>query len=461
MINPPPSGPTNVIVVMTSTVNDQLVRFSITITSISLVDKAGNNATLYTNPSPQDGTTGNAEFMHLNGTSEPILTATVPQGIYPKAIVVAASCEFTNVTVNSTGGIVESTFAQGLCAQGTGMTTVNLPAPISISGSTMALSLNLQVAQSFTLNAAAMPQPVYTISPVFTLTPVTLSSQPNNEQNGKFTGIDARITSVDAATSSFMAQTPDGFSLTVNSAATTAFQGVATFSTLAVGTLVNMDIAIQPDASLLATRIDVDDLAAPAASIGPILNPGSVPTQFVILPTGNEGCTFVPIAGSPTCDIIFNYDNNSVFGLSRQFSNVQRLPFPATFDGPGMLLGQNTSVFSSGQLMGQGFERVTTATLMPQTLNGTVTAISNNNSFTVYTVALAPYDLIPTLQTSVGPINRLTNPNEIIVYVDADTRLLNSTPINAGSVLRFRGLIFNDNGTLRMDCGQINDGVPE
>jgi hypothetical protein len=30
-----------------------------------------------------------------------------------------------------------------------------------------------------------------------------------------------------------------------------------------------------------------------------------------------------------------------------------------------------------------------------------------------------------------------------------------------GDVLRFNGLVFNDNGTLRMDCAQVNDGVPE
>jgi len=27
--------------------------------------------------------------------------------------------------------------------------------------------------------------------------------------------------------------------------------------------------------------------------------------------------------------------------------------------------------------------------------------------------------------------------------------------------LRFNGLIFNDGGTLRMDCGQVNDGARE
>lgn len=27
--------------------------------------------------------------------------------------------------------------------------------------------------------------------------------------------------------------------------------------------------------------------------------------------------------------------------------------------------------------------------------------------------------------------------------------------------LRFQGLLFDDNGTLRMDCGQVNDGVAQ
>ena len=36
------------------------------------------------------------------------------------------------------------------------------------------------------------------------------------------------------------------------------------------------------------------------------------------------------------------------------------------------------------------------------------------------------------------------------------TTLGYDTPCNT---LRFYGLVFNDNGTLRMDCGQVNDGV--
>jgi hypothetical protein len=37
--------------------------------------------------------------------------------------------------------------------------------------------------------------------------------------------------------------------------------------------------------------------------------------------------------------------------------------------------------------------------------------------------------------------------------------MLNTQALAAGSTLRFNGLVFNDNGALRMDCAQVNDGV--
>jgi hypothetical protein len=49
----------------------------------------------------------------------------------------------------------------------------------------------------------------------------------------------------------------------------------------------------------------------------------------------------------------------------------------------------------------------------------------------------------------------------VVVYTDSNTQMLNSNALAAGSVMRFNGLVFNDNGTLRMDCGQLNDGVAE
>jgi hypothetical protein len=43
--------------------------------------------------------------------------------------------------------------------------------------------------------------------------------------------------------------------------------------------------------------------------------------------------------------------------------------------------------------------------------------------------------------------------------VDSNTQKLNTRTLASGNTLRFNGLVFNDNGTLRMDCAQVNDGV--
>lgn len=47
---------------------------------------------------------------------------------------------------------------------------------------------------------------------------------------------------------------------------------------------------------------------------------------------------------------------------------------------------------------GQSIEVAASITLLPQTLNGIVSAVTNDGGFAVYTVTLAPYDLIPVLQ---------------------------------------------------------------
>jgi hypothetical protein len=98
---------------------------------------------------------------------------------------------------------------------------------------------------------------------------------------------------------------------------------------------------------------------------------------------------------------------------------------------------------------------------VPQTINGTVTAVGSEGSFTTYTVSLAAYDLIPALAVQPGQTTATTNPSTVVVYVDSNTQQLNTKQPTVGDVFRFNGLIFNDSGTLRLDCAQVNDGVPE
>jgi hypothetical protein len=60
-----------------------------------------------------------------------------------------------------------------------------------------------------------------------------------------------------------------------------------------------------------------------------------------------------------------------------------------------------------------------------------------------------------------GQTTLLKNPNTVVVYADSNTQMLNSGAVSVGGTFRFYGLVFNDNGTLRMDCAQVNDGVAE
>jgi len=461
--SPSPTGPmpgqnTTVVLLLTSTANDQLSQFHISINNVQLVDKSGNPVALYdyNNQGQQP-----AEFMHLNGTSEPLAIATVPQGVYTSAIVVTNDCEFTAITfgppsAGQPNSLITATYGEGLCGQGTGQTTVSLPSPITVSGTAVALSLNLQVSQSYTL-AGVGANATYTISPVFSLTPSTISPAPTNDQNGKITGVDAQITSVDATGSDFGARTISGVPLTLNSDSNTAFQGISGIGSLSAGTLTNMDFAIQPDGSLLATRVEVDDPSAPAEFFGPWLSYTAVPGVFVVEP---QAC-FVP--DYPTCDSAIHTTNTTTFAISLQLTNLPNLPFAPTVSSSAFVLGAIFSTFPSASQDPQGTPYATTVTLKPQAINGTVTAMSAINGFSVYTVALAQYDLIPTLQQNLAPgsPNQLNAPSSVIVYADSNTQLLNSGTISQGSLLRFRGVIFYDNGTARMDCQEILDGVTE
>ena len=87
--------------------------------------------------------------------------------------------------------------------------------------------------------------------------------------------------------------------------------------------------------------------------------------------------------------------------------------------------------------------------------------MGSDGSFTTYTITLAPYDPFFELATEQGSPILLTNPSQVVVYADSNTQMLNTNPIAVSDVVRFYGLVFNDNGTLRMDCAEIFDGVPE
>lgn len=461
----PVSGGTSTVVVqLTSTANDQLIEYWTSVASISLVDKSGNAVSIFSNPNVY---TNGIEWMHLNGAAEPFYTAaSVPQGTYTRAVITAAGCSFTLVTwgnATSSTGLTTATYAQGTCAEGTGATTVNLPAPIVVSGKVTVLNLDLEIASSWAITHPATadnPIATYTIDPTFTLTKVPLAAQPANPTNGLLPGVSAQVTAVSASPASATITLSNNASFTVNPSPTATYQGITGFSALAANEIVNMDLAIQPDGSLAATRIEVDDPASVYTNIGWYVSAYSPLGTYGLQTTQPEGCANV--AQFPECQGLVLWDAETTFNVSGQITNVSNLPFSPAFDNSSVTPAQNLSGSINGTGGNQNLPDAQVLTLEPQTLNGTVQSMTTQNGFAVYTISLATYDLFPITQQNYSLyLPQITDPTSVTVYADSSTQYLNSGLVENGQVLRFRGVVFNDNGVLQMDCNEVLDGVTE
>ncbi len=448
------SGDTSVTVLLASTGNDQVTRFAVEFQTLTLTSQSGKTVTLSSSQQP-------SEFMHLNGWIEPLTTVNVPQDIYTSGTATLGAV-FVCIAQVPEGGLGIANYS--IINQGP---TVNLASPITVTGSSMALLLNMQVSSSAVFPTCWTTPPFegFSMAPTFDLTPFALSASPTNSGNGKLSGLDAEVASVGMAGSSLtltIAGGPFGTrALSASSNNQTVFQGISGASALSAGMFLNVDGAIQSDGSLLTTRIAVEDLSAINEFSGPLMFVDSVDpvlTQYgrtelgpLVTDNGQTGYYF----DIPDFDF-----SNAAFNISGQLTNLQSLPFVPSFTAANMVAGQNVGITSPTlSLVGGIYTPANTITLVPQTINATVVSSQPAGSFTDYTISLASYDLFPTLAVQQGQTTLLNNPSQVEVYVDSNTQMLNTQALAPGSILLFYGLVFNDNGTLRMDCAQVNDGV--
>jgi hypothetical protein len=452
------SGNTSVVILASSTANDQLFQFSVTLQSLTLTSQSGQTVSLLATPASD-------EFMHLNGRVEPLATVSVPQGIYTSAAATLSEA-FPACAGQSAGSDLMDEALGGL--NGLTAASIEPEQPITVTGSSMGLVLDLQVSETAPFNGGCSSSltDAVTITPTFSLTPISVAAQPTNSANGKALGVEGLISSVNADGNAFTAGALYSFNegaklptWQVSVSSGTVFQGVGSTSGLTVGMPVDMDLVIEPDGSLLATRVAVYDTDTTNLSLafGP---------PMVIYPSGGYQAVYpvmdtleVEQDGLLTSLTGLYSLNEATPQISGQLANLQSLPFTATFDSANMVDGQNI-LFSTHAPAGV-FQPLTTITLLPQTIDGTVSAISSEGNFTAYTVTLAPYDLFPNLAVQPGQTTLLTNPNTVVVYADGNTQMLKSSAVSVGGLFRFYGLVFNDHGTLRMDCAQVNDGVAE
>ncbi|HEY0703105.1 MAG TPA: DUF5666 domain-containing protein [Candidatus Acidoferrales bacterium] len=166
-------------------------------------------------------------------------------------------------------------------------------------------------------------------------------------------GYNGQVSSIDTAASSFILSLPETENpraISVSSSGSTVFQGISNFSGLAVGTFVNLDGAIQADASLAATRIAVEDPAATTVVTGPLLFVSDAEPAIFSWGRQQQGALFpdIYVLGSQT----FSF-GNAEFHISDQFMNLQSLPFTPGFISTNRVPGQNVYLSSGCSRLGR------------------------------------------------------------------------------------------------------------
>lgn len=239
--------------------------------------------------------------------------------------------------------------------------------------------------------------------------------------------------------------------VTIDSA--TAWQGISSLTGLREGMFVDLDGALRSDGSIAAARIAVEDPSAVNVQRGALLLVSNAVPVLDMYPRQAQGK-----------EVRVDYEqfnfNGGRFQVSGELSNLEALPFTPSLSADNMVPGQTVYVSTPAFVdRGPYFAGANTTTLVPQTVNGTVTGVGISGDFSVYTVSLAPYDLLSSLATRPGQTTLLTSPGVFEVYVDTNTVMPTSSAPAPGATRRFYDLVFNDHGTLRMDCARISPGV--
>ena len=226
----------------------------------------------------------------------------------------------------------------------------------------------------------------YTITPAFSLSAFAFSSSHANAHDGGVMGLDGQVSALDSDSGGFQISLPNATSVHVAIDSATAWQGIAALTDLKEGTFVDLDGALRADGSVAATRVSVADLAAVDVRRGPLLFVSNAEPILQMYPRQGQG-------KDQRVDFESYNFNSSTFRVSGALPNLQTLPFTPSFTAQNMVAGQAVYVSSPAFIYrGPYFAAATAVTLVPQTVNGTITGLTTSGAFTVYSVSLAPYE---------------------------------------------------------------------
>jgi hypothetical protein len=446
---PQPSGNTQATLLITADNNAKIPNIEFDLVSVTLLKTDGTSAPLLTIPRM-------VELGSLNGVARPLVTVTVPQGLYTSVEFTYGPSTFVVIDESGGPGLTEvghynfgATTSQGLTVK------APLTSALTVTGDAMGILLNLNIAKSITYtpflngsNPNIQPGGGGTnFTPTYSLTGVTIAAQPSTVKDGMVEDVHGQVSAISAGMLTITSE--DGATLDFDTSGSTVFAGTSGTMAPAVGSYVDVDAALQMDGSMLATRVQAEG-TQPYDLVGQI---GEYHSQYpYITNTAREqqgpnlpneiGLSYVALELETSSQFVTAWPNGTA---------PTGLPFTPTFDASSIATGQNIAApLDALQATSTQYPVVNTMTLEPQTIDATVTAVASANGVTTYEVSLFPNDLMAILGTT----------PDVTVYATAVTHTITTAQLTGGMVGRFRGLLFNDGGTLKMVASEVEDGVP-
>jgi hypothetical protein len=414
---------------------DSVLAFELKVSSIDLVQQSGAGVNVLSTPTE-------VELTHLAGTVEPLVVADVPAGTYGGAAIAIATAEVTYLPSGSNAP-VEKEFSLN--------TTINVsfsPA-INLAASPSILNFDVSVAQSISFDQNGN---VTGINPAFTATTSSVAppSQQSNE-NGKAEDMIGVVSNITPASGT----TPASFSITPQSGGpdqsfvvdgTTKFDdGLAQFSDLQVGMMIEVGAVSQSDGSLLATAIELVEASDGFEADGIVTATSGSPVTSLSLLTQDEMGNFAADLLGTTVNVDVSAAVFQSPLKERDFAALlQGLPFSPRFDSTSVGIGQRIEV--NGASMGpvQSNFSANNVTLKQQALTGTVAPAANGSN--------ASFSLLLNADSA---FFKLTGVSSLNVYQVATTELQEMTSVGQGNTVRIRGLLLFDGTNYQFVASRI------
>jgi len=438
---------THATLLITATNNAKIPIFKFNIQTLTLFADDGTSVPILTTPQL-------VELGSINGVARPLVAADIPSKTYVSAKLAFGPSTFAVIDRSGGPGYIDA----GTYNIDSGIPIITmqlmLNTPLVVTGNAMGVLLNLNIPQSTTYTPFLDGSPtlapgggVAIFNPVFSLSAVPLAGNPTTLQDGKVEDVHGQVTA--SSGSALTITTASGSSFTFDTSSSTVFAGASGTAAPPVGSFVDVDAALQTDGSTLATHIQTETTTLQYDMVGQVIEYTS---QTYIASSGRE--QQAPSLANGTGDYInyLQFNPSTQFEISWPSGTAPAgISFTPTFNAGSILPGQNIATpIESPQSVGNVYPVPSIVTLEPQTINGTVAAISNLNGQTSYQITLFNDDLITLFGST----------QTVVAYSTAETHAITTSPLSVGATARVRGLLFDDGGTLRMVATEIEDGVP-